>query len=361
MIIKISIDSKKALKLFEKISESIKPEVIDKGLDAVLAKDLIELREKMLVVVNREIKSKITAQSQTATETEIKLPKSDEELIKHITGVDLTKVSKTKDYNSLADGKLAIIANRTLGFGKGKIDPLNGGPTSPLSSGVNLRLPMNPGDTFESQHNQALNYYNNAMFVFVDNNGKANYYINPGRDMSKHVKVVCSREAGDTDKSRARWDKHLEKRGYADWTLLAAGVEEIKKDFINISDVIEKLKEANYSEAKAILSRISQRSNTSINLSKKIDNLKENKDLSPGVEAYNNIVKLIRNLKLEKTIKKDSTFYTLVSSYDETITDYQNFQEKLKQDIMLWKITNEQKWVMTLLQSIIGLVRKLSR
>lgn len=356
MNIKITTNADKVAKLLENIKKSLKPEVIDKGLDVALAKDLAEFKQRMLTVLNKEIKSKVTVQSQTMDEQEVSLPKSDEELIKHLTGVDLTRVSKTKEFNSLADGKVAVVANKSIG--KGTIDTLNGNPTSPMSSGVNLRIPMNPGDTFESQYNQALNYYNNAMFVFVDNNGSANYYMNPGRDISRFVKVVCSKEAGNTEKSNERWEKHRDKRDYADWTLLASGVSEIKRDFVSINDVIDKIKDGQYEEAKSILSKVSQRSTRTNELLEKIDNLKERKNLTPSVEAYNNSIKLIRNLKLEKTVKKDRTFYTLVSSYDETAEDYQNFQEKLIQDIKLWKITNEKKWISIIIQTILNLVRK---
>lgn len=349
----------KVQSLFKNLKEKVKPEVIDKALDQTLQKDLEQLKAKLFAMINKDIKSQVTVQSQTLDEAIVNIQKSDEEIIKHITGVDLSKVSKTKDYNTLADGNLAVISNKNTG--RNKIDPLSGNPTSRMSSGVNLRLPIGEGDTFENQYQMAINYYNNANFVFVDNNGKGNYYINPGIDMSRFVKVVCSRETGNGQVSNDKWDKHRDKRGFADWTLLSDGVNEVKNSFTNITDVIEKIKEGDYEEAKAILSKVSGGSLKTNQLIEKIDNLKERQNLTPSVEAYNNIVRLLKNMRIEKTVKADKTYYTLVSSYDENAPDFNNFQDKLIEEVKLWKISNEQRWVKTLVNSIVGLITRLLR
>jgi tetratricopeptide (TPR) repeat protein len=354
MSLKITVDNLEALALVDKIKKNLKPQVINKSLDTTLSADLAKLKIKLLSMLNNEQKSKVEVKNQSLGDTQINIKKSDEELIKHLTGVDLSKASQTKDYNTLADGKLAVITNK---IASKPIDPLNGSPASRMSSGVNLRLPIGEADSFESQYNQALNYYNNATFVFFDNNGKANYYVNPGIDMTRFVKVVCSRETGNTGKSSDKWDSHRDKRGFADWTLLKEGVEEIKKKFINITDVIEKLKEGDYDEAKHIYSRVSK-NNSQTDIFNKIDELKDKKSLAPSVQSYNNIVKLIRNLKLEKTIKKDSVSYTLVSTYDETEKDYANFQDKLREEAMLWQISNEHKWIYTLVEAMVKLIEK---
>lgn len=355
MSLKITVDDAEALAVIDTIKKQMKPQVINKSLDLTLSADLARLKVKLLSMLNNETKSKVEVKNQSLGDTQINIKKSDEELIKHLTGVDLTKVSQTKDYNTLADGKLAVITNKTASK---PIDSLNGSPTSRMSSGVNLRLPIGEADSFESQYNQALNYFNNATFVFVDNNGKANYYVNPGIDMTRFVKVVCSRESGNTGRSSDKWDSHRDKRGFADWTLLAEGVQEVKKNFVNITDVIDKLKEGDYDEAKHILSRVSRKGLQSTDVFSKIDELKEKKSLAPSVEAYNNIVKLIRNLKLEKTVKKDSVSYTLVSTYDDTTKDFENFQDKLRDEANLWQISNEHKWIMTLIQAISKLCEK---
>jgi tetratricopeptide (TPR) repeat protein len=359
MSLKISVNNEQALKVIDNLKSKLKPEVIDKGLDAILAKDLAILKVNLLAILNKEATSKVISSTQDLGQTEIKLPKSDEELIKHITGVDLTKVTKTKDFNTLADGKLAVISNKTSG--KAKIDQLNEHTTSPMSSGVNLRLPMNEYESFESQYSQAINYYNNATFVFVDNNGKANYYLNPGVDITRHIKVVCSKETGNTEKANERWEKHRDKRGFADWTLLSSGVDAIKRDFINITDIIDKIKTGDYEDAKGILNRVSQRSSQATDLFNKIDNLKNEESLTPSVKAYNNAVKLIKNLKLEKTVKKDRTSYTLVSTFDENTEDFQKFQEKMQQTIKLWKISNEKRLVRDITLILIDFIKKTVR
>jgi hypothetical protein len=261
-----------------------------------------------------------------------------------------------------------MVTNRTLQ--KVQIDNMTGSPTSRMSSGVNLRLPMSPADTFENQYAQAVSYYNNAIFAIVDNSGKVNYYQNPGIDMTQYVKVVCSNKPGDTERSRQVFDRYKDGtrpggressgkiQDFADWTLLKDGLDKVKSSFINVTDVIDKVKEGEHSEAKAVLEKVSQRATASNNLAEKVDDLKDNKKLDPSVQSYNNIVKLLKNLKLEKSVKKDRTFYTLVSQYDENVEDYEKFQERLIREVRLWKIENEQSWVQELLKSIRKLVEK---
>jgi len=357
MSLKISVDYEKALESITKFKEKLKPEVVDKALDVPFTLDLAELKTKLLSMLNNEQKSKVEVKDQALGETQINIKKSDEEIIKHLTGVDLSKVSKTKDYNSLADGNVAVVSNKTMRstLSQRTSTSLSG---VKMPSGVNLRIPMDQLDSFESQQSKALNYYNNAIFVIVDTSGKANYYKNPGIDMSQYVKVQCSTDAGDTEKSRKRWDSGTSNRGFADWTILSEGMDRVKRDFVNMTDVMDKLKEGEYEEAKHILSRVSTKNTDASEIFNKIDDLKEKKSLAPSVEAYNNIVKLIKNLKLVKTVKENSVIYTLASTYDETAKDYGNFQDKIKEEANLWQISNEQKWIKSLIQSIVNLAEK---
>lgn len=358
MSLKISVDNIKALQGIQKIKDQLKPEVINKSLDQQLSADIAALKQNLLSLLNKDQKSKVEVKDQSLGETQIQVRQSDQEIIKHLTGVDIAQVSKTRDYNTLADGKVAVIANRTAKHGL--VDHLNGPAASKMSSGVNLRLPIGEADTFSSQYNQALQYYNNSMFVFVDDNGKSNYYVNPGIDMTPYVKVVCSTEGGDTTKSNNRWDVHRTNRGSADWTLFSTGVAKIKKDFINMTDVVDKVKEGDYEEAKNLYNHISKGSSKT-DVIEKIDNLQKNENLNPTTDAYNNTIKLIKNLKLQKTIKEDSVSYTLVSTYDETTKDFENFQDKLREEASLWQISNEQIWIKTLVEAIVRLANNSMR
>ena len=63
------------------------------------------------------------------------------------------------------------------------------------------------------------------------------------------------------------------------------------------------------------------------------NDLKNNSKLDPSTTAYVNIVKLIKSLRIEKSIKQDRTFYTLAANYDENTADYNNFQDRLKTQI----------------------------
>lgn len=343
-------------KLISDIAKTIKTQVIDIALDSELNKDLTTLKADLMTSITKGIASTVPVQATDATVEQVTVKKSDQEMIQHLTGVDLSKINKTKDFNTLADGKLAIVQNKV----KSKIDKSTGEPTSKMSAGVNLRLPMSEGDTFENQHSKALNYYNNAMFVFPDNNGTMNYYLNPGMDLSSYVKVVCSTEAGDGKVSTDRWDR-IAKHGsnHADWTLLRSGLDVVKQSFVNITDVIDKMKEGDFDTASGVLQKVGQKSQAAATYTEKIDDLKNDKKLDPSVSSYNNAVKLIKNLKLEKSIKKDRTFYTLVSTYDEDNKDYQDFQQKLMHEVKMWKLGNQQKYISTMIKAIVTRLRRI--
>lgn len=343
-------------KLISDLSKTIKSEVIDIALDSELNKDLQTLKADLMTSITKELVSPVPVQTTDAGEEQVPVKKSDQEMIKHLTGVDLSKINKTKDFNTLADGKLAVVQNKV----KTKIDKSTGEPTSKMSAGVNLRLPMSEGDTFENQHSKALNYYNNAMFVFTDSNNRTNYYLNPGMDLSSYVKVVCSTEAGDGKTSTDRFDR-ISKHGsaHADWTLLRSGLDVVKQSFINITDVVDKMKEGDFDTASGVLQKVGQKSQAIGNYTEKINDLKNDTKLDPTVSSYNNVVKLIRNLKLEKSIRKDRTFYTLVSTYDADSKDYQDFQQKLMAEVKMWKLANQQNYVAIMIKAIVTKLRSL--
>lgn len=346
----------KAEKLFDTLKKQMKPEVVDKALDAPLSIDLAKLKQRLLNILNNEQKSKVEVKNQGLGDSQINIKKSDEEIIKHLTGVDVSKVSKTKDYNSLADGKVAVISNKTI---RGAMNQRTSTSLSgvKMPSGVNLRMRMDEIDTFNGQQAKAQTYFNQSIYVFVDVSGKANYYKNPGIDMTQYVKVVCSRDTGDTNASQKRWETGTGNRGFADWTLLTEGVDRIKRDFVNVTDVVDKVKEGEYDEASRVLNKVTKNASAS-EISSKIDDLKTGKSLGPTVNSYNNVVKLIKNLRIEKSVKKDSVSYTLVSTYDETTKDFQNFQDKLREEANLWQISNEKSWINSVVQAIVALAVK---
>lgn len=342
--------------LVSKIVKAIKSEIIDNSLDSPLGMDLNDLKSRLLKAIVTELRSPVTIQTPDIKEEKIEVKKSDQEMIKHITGVDVANLQKTKDYSTLADGKLVIVSKK--GPDKTAVDNSLGPKPSKRSSGVNLRLPMSPADTFENQYAQALDYFNKSVFAIADNNGNMDYYMNPGIDLTQYVKVVCSTEVGDTEKAHKRWDNTASKRGFADWTLLKSGLDIVKDRFIKLNNVVDKMKEGDYDSATETLSKLSSKSTATTNIAEKIDNLKKGDKLSPTVDSYNNSVKLVKNLKLEKSVKKDRTFYTLVSKYDEASKEYHNFEQKLKQEVRMMKLTKQQKYVSTLVKSINNKLRR---
>ena len=94
---------------------------------------------------------------------------------------------------------------------------------------------MDANESFDDHFNKAKNFYNEALYVFTDGAGNTKYYANPGVDLSQYVKIVCSRETGDTQKSRNRFDTHKDRRGYADWALKGEVINRIYNSFIDVS------------------------------------------------------------------------------------------------------------------------------
>jgi len=345
----------KAKEDLEKLTVAIRKDVIENGLDKALTEDLEKLKASLKYIVNEGIRRDTDVQEQMdPRELKISIPRSDEEIIKHLTGLDLTKFMKTKDFSNLTDAGVVMAFDRKRhGY---KVDEFTG---HPMSSGVNVRMPMSALDTFEAQYNMAVNYFNSSLFIFEEN-GKLTYYLNPGINMTQYVKVVCSNQSGDNQRSRDKFEQHRLRRGFADWTMLAEGLEVVKSKFINLNDVIDRIKEGDFSEAENIMRNNGLRTHKATDLLDRMDNLTKKKKLDPSTEAYVNIVNLIKNLKISKRITKEKVTYTLVSSYNETDEDPGDFFKKMDSAISYWKISNHRKWFTALVQEAEKVIKRIA-
>lgn len=342
----------KFLRSIEKnIKKNIRVDAIENGLDDQLKNDLKQLKDRLRYIVNSEIRSGETvSKGAYLDEPLVKVPKSDEEIIKQITGLDLTKFRTNKEYTSLIDSNVALIYDK-MQTSYRRDSTEKGGHS--MSAGVNIRIPMDFLGSFDSQLNQAVEFFNRAMFIDIDNNGNVNYLVNPGIDLRDCVKIVCSTENGDTVRSRAKFEQHRGRRGYADWTLKKECVEKIKKNFVNLSDVIDKIKEADFDEAVNHLGRIQNsigKNQTTQNAMEQISNMKEGKNLDQSVQSYTEVIKLIRNMRLSKRITKTAVTYSLVSSTGQNIED--NFMDQISRTLSFWKISKEKTWVNAMISAI---------
>lgn len=339
MTLKAKLPSQKDL---EYLKQAVRKEVIETGLDKALEVSVKELQATLLNIVNEGIREKVEVPDpQSLEELALNIPKSDFEIIKHITNVDVSKFVKTKDYSTLSDNNVVMLFDRTKDRYK-----VNEFSTHPMSSGLNLRIPMGAMDTFSTQYNKATNYFNNSLYI-IEERGQLNYYMNPGINLTQQVKVVCSNQTGMAQRSVDKFEQHRTNRGYADWSLKANTVNIIKNNFINLSDVVGRIKEADFEGAQLVLDEYAHLSKKAYDLRDKIDELNKNKGLEQGTEAYFNVVNLVKNLKILKTVEAEKVLYHLISN--RTLEEgYANFLDKLNFELSFWKIHNQKKWLAVL-------------
>jgi hypothetical protein len=335
----------------EKLKKDVRKNIVDYGLDERLSSDIIQLKRKLLGFVN-------TAKQQVEVpvkkdEPQLTTTKSEEELIKHFTGLDAQTIRKNKNFSDLVDNKVAFVRKDKNMLGN---DPA----PHKMTPGIQYQLDMSQFDTFETQHSKALDYFNNALYV-IEEGGVRRFFVNPGgHDLSRFVKVVCTKDTGDTAAARERFesyrngnDRSRNVGGMASWTLRKEGIDYVKKNFVDMTDVIEKIQNGQEDEAISSANAKSGRSTTIRDFQEKVQDIKEKKNLAPSVEAYVNIVKLIKSMRILKTMYSEGVRYSLVTNDSSSTNDKdEEFLDKIRNEIYMWEVAHQEKWVSTLLRKI---------
>lgn len=347
------------IKDIENLKKEIRKDIVDNGLDERLKLDIAQLKRKLLSYINS---AKQTIETpKTKDEPVLTTTKSEEELIKHFTGLDVNTIKKNKNFQELVDNKVAFVRKDKNMLGN---DPA----PHKMTPGIQYRLDMNEFDTFESQHSKAIDYFNNSLYV-IELNGKRLFFANPGgHDLSQFVKVLCSKDTGDTKAARDRFEsyrtgnerfRNANRAGFADWTLRKEGIDYIKKNFVNLTDVVEKIQNGQEEEAVTSANSKSGRSTTIKEFQEKVENVKDKKNLKPSTEAYLNIVKLVKNIALHKATITDGVRYSLVTTEGSSTEEKDSeFLDKVRNEIYLWEVANQEKWVSTLINKIEKLLIK---
>jgi hypothetical protein len=353
MSIKIEVRDKNIIADLKKITKNIR-QSIEQGLDNSLDKDLDILKAELKSIINSNINLKVVKEEDPHKST-INIAKSDAEIINQITKRDLSKIKTTKDYSEMVNSGITIIADRKNLKNKG-LDATS----SVMSSGANLRLPMSAESTFENQMQLAINHFNNSIFI-LEENGKLYYYMNPGIDLSKYVKIVCSRDTGDTERSRKKFNLYKNGRSsgsrgqakdHADWTLLKDGIDVIKTKFIRLDTIIDDIKDSKYEDAIETINKKNLSNSKVQDIKEEIDNIKSKSNLLPTTKSYSNIITLINSLKIRKRISNYKTSYTLFSVDIENSKEEEDFITAIKREIYLWKISNENHWIDVIIKAV---------
>ena len=324
--------------LLTELQKEIKTELIQKGLDKPILSTLEQLKSSLRSFINKQTEK--TKPGQTPSDDNTpggNMPKTDQEMLKFLTGVDLDKIRKSKDYTSAIESKVVVVDQRR----------------------ARIRFPISDSETFEQNYKKAMDFFSQSIYAMVDSSGRVSYYVNTGVNMAQYVKVVCSTDTGDSKKSRKKFDYYknsnkMTRQGgseigrFAEWTLKQEGITNITNGltgFINITNVIDSLKEGDTQTASDLLKSFAG-SPKAQGLQAKVDDLKTKTNLTPGMATQNNIMSLINNLKIEKVVKESQTTYNLISMYSES-KDQTNvsFFDEVNSNINVWIIGNSDYWI----------------
>lgn len=347
---------------FKEFQKDLRKEVIETGLDSVLSKSLIELRTNLKFIINERVTSApeqidgTNVRSQTVNELNqsfVSIPKSEEELVKFLTKgkADPSKYNKAKDYTTLSETGM-VFGHKNRG--------------GDSSNRVTLRMEIGPDETVESQFNKARAFFESAVFAFPQPGGKFGYFVNPGIDISQFVKIKCSTLTGfgDADPFEGmspaqRFQRDTHTKGYAEWTLKQDAVNAIRKSFLNITDVIDLLKDGDYDRAKQVIDRI-DKNNKLGEFKEQIDKLEARKDLPSTTQGYTNAIKLINNLRISKKISQEDVVYNLISDYDDFSAQQEgvDFFAYVLRAIRSWVAEKEDEWFNTLVKDVERLIKK---
>jgi len=332
-------------RLTKAIKKDIKVDVIQNGMDKQLDKSLSQLKTQLLDYINKEVKEQSQIENKGVTKDEIDVPKSDEDLMKHLFGIDISKINKQKDYTTSVQSNVFMIKDGR----------------------IRLRLPEGPDGNMEQSYQRALSHFRNAVFVDTTS-PQPKYFLNTQFDPTPFVKIVCSRDAGVTDKGKKTYDSYLnsnkrtrhndsELGRFSEWTMFKDGVDKLIRESTNITDILESVKNGEYERAIENFKRLN-RTGSSLQVEQKLEDLKDNKNLAPNIEAHRNLVTLIKNLKISKRIEKEQTVYSVVSSFSEEGDGFDKFYDEIKQRISLWVITNDSVWFKHLINVIKATIEK---
>lgn len=345
--------------------KDFKTNVIENGLDAILEQSLLKLKEDLKFLINEQVR--VTPEDQKVQDDKleenplgqafINPPKSEDEILKFLTDgkVDLSKYNKSKDYSTLQETGV-VFGHHSSG--------------QRAANRIELRLEIQPDETVEEQYQKAKEFFEKAIFALPDGSGKTNYFINPGLDITPFLKIKCSvfTGTGDTDGEKGmsparRFQRDTHRRGFAQWTFKQDAVEEIRKKYINITEVVNLIKDGDYESANKILKRNITKKGVSnkeviYDMSSNVDKLKENsKNLPTSTQSYINILNMINNLETEKKIIDGTTRYSLVTTYEDFDDSATNILAKLEAEIRRWTTINENYWFLELVKRTENLIK----
>lgn len=328
----------KVIEDFALFKQNIRTDVIENGLDNSLLSSLQKLKQDLNYLINSRIKS---TSPQDKTEDalgnkKVPLSQAEEEILKHLNGVDFARINKSRDFSTSVQNNVMVVN----------------------SYRVALKTPIGPFTTFAETHQQAVKFFSHALFVFKDGN-TTRYIQNPGINMQECAKIVCSTDVGDTDRSRKKFDHYQNSDimpsqdssdigRFATWSLKQECVKKMlspNSGFVDLTPIVEKIKSGDF-EGASIYADSLPNGKYKDQLKEKLDQIDKKQTVNSTTKAYLNIVRLVKNLTIDKQVTEDSVIYSLASNFDGTadnIKEDEIFQE-IQRNINLWLLESENHW-----------------
>src|SRR5690606_32539275 len=100
---------------------------------------------------------------------------------KHITGLDLKDYINQKDktdYYTVINKPKAVFAQPS----KNQTE----------AARITLKMPITSGETVQTQHAKAKEFFKNAVFGFPTENGQQEFFINTDTNLDDNLKIKCS-------------------------------------------------------------------------------------------------------------------------------------------------------------------------
>ena len=320
------------------------------GADKALDKAVDQLKAKLMSTINQDIKT-FDSTAQATTETgeiarNLNIPKSKNDLIKHIFGQDI----KDADYFKATSKSKTVNDNSNIFV----LD----------NNRIKAWQSIGDSSTLVGEESRFRDRLVNG--IIIDKATGKMYKLNP-KDV-KGVKLECSKDTGQTVDSEKKFEAYKNsdkisrrKEGpdgrLAVWTVKQEDVRFMMNHAISVDDIIEKIIEQDYDSATHLLQQINTKGEFHTSL-EKIKDLKDNKNLGADVQSYMAILKLIKNLKIEKKPLKNMTKYTLFSNYDASAEKNEKFMDALRQEINLWLVSNQDDWFKQMVDQVANALEK---
>lgn len=328
---KIAVKDKGLIEDLKRISKDLRTEitnVVDQELDSAVE----ALKSTLRSVLNSDITIASTMPDSTQkVPVGLNIPKTKADLIKFIFGEDITKA----DYFQRSLGNKTVNENNNIFvYDKGRI-----------------KCWQSVGDS--SSYSGQENTFRNRLYkgLLIDAKSGSISKIHP--DTVRGIKLECSKDTGETVDSEKKFEAYknsnsIQRRNFdgpysrtAVWTVKQADAANMLSGALPLNQILEKIQEGDYSLATELLTRNNKGGMFSGALDK-IEDLKNGTNVSQDLQIKAKITTLINNLKIRKSVSEYSIKYTLYSTYDSTIEESEDkFFELLKQQIFLWKLSNE--------------------